>query len=273
MHLLISHQSVYNYSEPVFLEPQYLSFHPQDRPYLSTRKFMMKILPEPKGQHAVLDLENNHRHQCWFSETVDQLKVEVQMEVESSEFNPFSFFIDQGLATDQRLNDFPYLKLHQPLTGKMTELIEDFKGKILEDPLGPINYLLQYIRENYDHEARYEEHIHSPSECFELKNASCRDLSWMLIHMLRWLGLPSRFVSGYAFNPELGEGHELHAWVECLVPGAGWLGLDPSAGVYTDNKYIPVSCSYEPRYAMPINGYFRGKASSNLTTKVDIQSI
>lgn len=88
--------------------------------------------------------------------------------------------------------------------------------------------------------------------------------------MLRNLSIPSRFVSGYAFNPELKVDHELHAWVEVWVPGAGWIGLDPSAGLLTNANYIPVSSSYIPENTLPVQGNFRGSSSAELTFEVSI---
>lgn len=93
----------------------------------------------------------------------------------------------------------------------------------------------------------------------------------MLVHMLRNVGLASRFVSGYAFNPELTEGHELHAWVEVFLPGAGWVGLDPSLGLFSDNHYIPLAAGYSPELVAPVQGSFGGTASTDLKAEVWIK--
>ena len=89
--------------------------------------------------------------------------------------------------------------------------------------------------------------------------------------MLRELGLAARFVSGYAFNPDLEEGHELHGWLEVFLPGAGWIGLDPSLGLLTDHHHIPLASHPDPLRTMPVQGIFSGQATSQLETRVDIK--
>ena len=95
----------------------------------------------------------------------------------------------------------------------------------------------------------------------------------MLIHMLRMQGLAARFVSGYAFNPELDEGNELHAWVEAYLPGAGWLGLDPSLGLFADQNYIPLATSSLAQNTLPVHGNYGGTARARLATTVDIRQL
>jgi len=110
-------------------------------------------------------------------------------------------------------------------------------------------------------------------QCFQEKHGSCRDLSWFMMNCLRFLGIPARFVSGYSFNPEIGQDHELHSWVECWLPGAGWLGVDPSLGLMTDHHYIPMACSFDPTKTLPVQGIYAGSATSNMSYEVVIKEI
>lgn len=163
-----------------------------------------------------------------------------------------------------------YLFIDQLISTEMHEMLLPYTSLPPNELLTPVNEILHLINKNWSHTVRYIEDIHKPSDCFQRKDGSCRDLSWMMITMLRYLGIPARFVSGYAFNQELGEGHELHAWVEFMAPGAGWIGVDPSAGIFTNEAYIPVATNKDPKKTFPVSGSYRGNVSSRLETEVKI---
>ena len=180
------------------------------------------------------------------------------------------FFYDQSQEGQGSMPDY------QTLKGQSVEM-QRFVREIYDSCSGQvINFLtslLDKVAAKWGHEVRYEENILDPEDCFDRKNGSCRDLTWMLMHMLGHYHLPTRFVSGYAYNPELGEGHELHAWLEVHLPGAGWIGLDPSAGLFTTASYIPVSTSYHPKNTMPVVGSYRGEKRARLETSVSIRKM
>ena len=272
MRLGIHHQTHYHYSQPVFLEPHYLNLYPQSYPQYTVTNFRIEVTPRPSGLSQRMSAENNQYFQCWFDELTSSLQVEVQFEAQLREINAFDFFID--VSQQEKKPSDPSLKpfLHHgvKIGSSMRHWVETLALKSDQDPLKLFSLLLDEIHDHWGHEIRYEATLHSPAYCFEKKNGSCRDLSWMLIHALRLLHIPARFVSGYAHNPELGEGHELHAWVEAWLPGAGWIGLDPSAGLFTSEAYIPLAVSHHPKNTMPVIGNYRGDARSRLETEVRI---
>ena len=268
MDLLINHHTKYIYSEPVFVEPHYLNFHPMLRQYIKLSAFSLAVMPEPSGIYPSISAQDTIQHQCWFNNLVKELIIDVSIQVQTRKFNPFEFFIDAqhpGTLVDQN-----YLQAYEPMNEQMWGFLEDCRGNGIMDV---VNILLQKIQDGWEHEIRYADDILLPSDCFELKKGSCRDLSWMMINMLRNLQIASRFVSGYAFNDELGEGHELHAWVDFYAPGAGWIGVDTTAGMYCTEVYIPVSSSYDPKHTLPVIGKYRGNASSELHTEVTIRTL
>ncbi len=269
MFLEITHETLYQYSESVFLEPHYLHFHPQQRPNIELISFDIDITPEPSGLYVSLNSDNNIQHQCWFNEVLCELQINVKIKVKAHEFNPFGFFIDdQDIAIQ---NHKHFINQPEQLSDELIQWIGQFQN--MQNQIDLITKILTEIHSNWGHHKRYEANIHEANECFSNKKGSCRDLSWMLMLMLRYLNIPARFVSGYAYNEELGEGHELHAWVDCYVQGAGWVGIDPSAGVFITDKYIPVATSPNPRLTLPVNGTYRGHAQSNLKTKVSIKEL
>ena len=270
MGLAINHKTVYQYTSAVFVEPQYLYFYPAHRNYLKVIDFQINVEPEPSGLSFRLDPENNPYHQCWFHESLNQLVIEVEMKLETNEFNPFNFFIERA-AKSSDLEALDRYLSKEPLKEEIIEWIHDIADRSENNPLTLLTYLCKEIHSGWEHTLRYEPTLMDISDCFNQKKGSCRDLSWMMIQMCRSLQIPARFVSGYAYNPELEEGHELHAWVECWLPGAGWIGLDPGTGLLATHQYIPVAVSYLPEKTFPVQGSFRGNAGAELSFEVSIR--
>jgi transglutaminase-like putative cysteine protease len=167
--------------------------------------------------------------------------------------------------------------LYASLQARTEPELREFADRIFastpDNPIAYLNTLTAEIHGEWSHIIREEENLWTPQATFEARKGSCRDLSWMLIHMLRMQGLAARFVSGYAFNPELDEGNELHAWVETYLPGAGWLGLDPSLGLFADQNYIPLATSSFAQRTLPVHGNYGGTAGARLRTEVNIQQL
>lgn len=272
MNFRIRHQSIYNYSKEVILSPQHLYFYPSARNYLTLKKFEIEVTPASFGLAQRMDAENNLYHQAWYNDQVKSLTIDVEIQISTIELNPFNFIIESQPKTDhiEALEIYKKLvSLNKELTDWVDHIYDQSGGEILTFT----TFLNKEIKSRWDHQVNYVAGLMSPNECFTVDNASCRDLSWMMIQMLRFKNIPARFVSGYAHNPELTEGHELHAWVEAWFDGAGWVGLDPSAGVLATHNHIPVCTSYHPANTFPVQGTFFGDAKSKLTTTVKIDII
>ena len=266
----ITHETTYQYSAPVFLEPHHFYFFPASRAHIRLIDFQINVSPDPAGLSARLDAEDNIYHQSWFLETQSMLKINTLTVVDVAPFNPFDLLKEEGM------DDHPILSLykdHVPLGQNLSNwILEKLKGEN-GDVLSCLSTCCRVVQNEWDHEVRYEENLMQPDECFSTKTGSCRDLSWMLIAAFRSLEIPARFISGYSHNPELKEGHELHAWLEVWVPGAGWVAGDPSAGILINEQYIPVTSSYDPVLTLPVQGIYRGSADSQMITEVKIDLI
>lgn len=284
MNLRIVHQTRYDYGSPVELNPHALMLIPLQRPHLRTTDYRLKIDPVPDGLEQRQSIEGNAFFQVWFSGLAESLQIDSTFEVAVRPFNPFAFILDHDFIAriDAKASRaFSYsendrILLYPALQTTMLPDLDAFGGAVLEgaadEPIGFLKELTASIHARWKHIIRVEENLWSPAETFAAGEGSCRDLSWMMIHMLRMQGLGARFVSGYAYNPEIDEGHELHAWVEVYLPGAGWLGVDPSLGLFADQYYIPLACSAHAHNTLPVHGNYGGTAGANLSTHLEISA-
>lgn len=271
----IYHLTHYKYDRPVVLGPQIIRLRPAPQSRTRIVSHSLKVSP---GGHFVShqqDPYGNWLARFVFPEAVRELKIEVDLVADMTVYNPFDFFVEERAQEwpFEYSEDFaPDLAIYLK-TEPDTPKLKAFFDAIPKTPTGTVDYIVDINRrvsEAVDYIVRMEPGVQTPEETLTIGSGSCRDSSWLLVQVLRRLGIAARFVSGYLIQlkPDLvaldgpaGTDHDftdLHAWVEAYLPGAGWVGLDPTSGLLTGESHIPLAATPHYRNAAPISGTLAG---------------
>ncbi len=268
----LSHITKYTYDQFVNLGPQIIRLKPAPHAKAKVLSCSLSILPAKHFINWQQDPFNNYQARVCFPEKTNMFQVSVDLITQINIFNPFDFFLEDSAKQypfeySQELKSElnPYFELRLCTDRFLNFATSNLpKGKIeLVDFLVSINNAI-YKAINY--KIRLEPGIQSRDETLKLESGSCRDLAWLACQIFRYYGLASRFCSGYLIQLKADEisyhgpsGPEkdftdLHAWVEVFIPGAGWIGLDPTSGLLTGEGHIPLCCTPNPSSAAPISG-------------------
>ncbi|HXB70286.1 MAG TPA: transglutaminase family protein, partial [Candidatus Acidoferrales bacterium] len=278
--IALHHKTDYRYDRLVALSPQIVRLRPA--PYCRTPIAAYSLKIEPAG-HFInwqQDPQNNYLARLVFPELVRHFSVEVGLVAEMTVINPFDFFLEAyaekipfQYEAWQAQELAPYLTLQPagPQLRKFLETIGRSEHGLVQpgSPEASMDFLVginQRLQSLVRYVIRMEPGIQTCEETLTLASGSCRDSAWLLVQILRRLGLAARFVSGYLIQlkpdvkpldgPE-GPGQDvtdLHAWAEVYLPGAGWVGLDPTSGLLAAEGHIPLAATPEPASAAPITG-------------------
>lgn len=276
----IIHETNYTFDDEVFIEPHYLRFRPRVNPHSVLESFNLKVMDAPKGLSEQLDEENNALYFCWFEGMHRSLTIRAESIVESKTFNPFDFIFNPGENSELPIRYTPNqnslllnaLTKHT-ISNELIEYSSLIKSRANKITLQFISELTTQIHSDFELIYREAGDPFAASETYTKKEGSCRDLAWMLVQLLRYHGIASRFVSGYFYIESENPSYELHAWVEAYLPGGGWIGIDPSHGIFVGHTHIPIAASVNSENTLPVIGSIRGSASHSLTTDLKISVI
>ncbi|GAB3508872.1 transglutaminase family protein [Spirosoma knui] len=273
MHLHVRHDSEYTYDSPVALGPQTLYLYPRMYPYQRLLAYQLTIDPTPSHIVRNIDVEGNVQQLVYFNQPTRHLRVTAEMQLQSDEFNSFDFVL---FPFETERVPFRYPKsvedLLQPYLQRVgvSDQVESWARQLAASAGWQTTGFLMALNraiQQFVYEIREEGAPLLPEQTLTLRKGSCRDYTTLFMAACRSLGMASRFVSGYLFgNPQ--HEHQLHAWAEVYLPGAGWRGFDPTEGSVVVNRHIFLTSTAKPELAAPISGTFQGKASSTLRSEL-----
>jgi uncharacterized protein (DUF2126 family) len=271
IHVALQHVTQYRYDRRISLSPQVVRLRPAPHARTRVLSYSLKIEPEQYFINWQQDPFANYLARLTFPERTEQLRLEVGLVVEMAVFNPFDFFLEPGAEVfpfayepELRQDLLPYLAT-EPASPRLRAFLDGLD----RHPRRSVDFLVDLNRRLHQ-EIRYvirmEPGVQTPEQTLALRSGSCRDSGWLLVQCLRQLGLAARFVSGYLIQlkpdvksldgPSGAEADftDLHAWCEVYLPGAGWVGLDPTSGLLAGEGHIPLACTPEPGSAAPVTG-------------------
>ncbi|MEZ4902717.1 MAG: transglutaminase family protein [Spirosomataceae bacterium] len=268
----ISHKTKYIFDRSVSLSPHVFRLRPAPHSRTPIEGYSLKIFPKNHFINWQQDPFGNYQARVVFPEKTTELSIEVEVIAKMQVINPFDFFVEDyaeqfPFQYDALLKNelIPYLEARE--AGPL--LKEWIQQNRIEGEIKTVDYLVhlnQKIFSDLFYNVRMETGVQTCEETLTKRSGSCRDSAWLLVQVLRHLGIAARFVSGYLVQlapdvksldgpsgPEK-DFTDLHAWAEAYVPGAGWIGLDATSGLFASEGHIPLCCTPDYASAAPVTG-------------------
>jgi uncharacterized protein (DUF2126 family) len=271
IHVGVHHHTAYRYDRPVAMSPHVLRLRPAPHCRTPILAYSVRIEPDVHFINWQQDPFGNHVARLVFPEKARAFVIDVDVVADMTVINPFDFFLDEDAveapfvyADALRRDLAPYLEVAED-----GPRLRAWVARVSRERQRTIDFLVALNRQLWrqvEYTIRMEPGVQTCERTLQLARGSCRDSGWLLVQVLRHLGFAARFVSGYlvqlkadvaALDGPAGPAADftdLHAWAEVFLPGAGWVGLDPTSGLLAGEGHIPLACTPSPASAAPVDG-------------------
>jgi uncharacterized protein (DUF2126 family) len=279
IHVSLEHRTSYQFDRAVRLLPHVVRLRPAPHCRTPVLAYSLKVEPDGHFINWQQDPFGNYLARLVFPEPARHLTITVDLVADMTVINPFDFFVEESARcypfayeADLAAQLGPYLQTETAgplMTALLAGIRADIERAGAQEPV-PLNDFLVHLNQRTYSEVSYsvrmDPGVYTPEETLAKGIGSCRDTAWLLVRLLRHFGLAARFVSGYLVQlvadtaplegpaGPAGDFTDLHAWAEVYVPGAGWLGLDPTSGLFAGEGHLPLVCTPDPASAAPVTG-------------------
>ena len=272
----LHHKTSYHYDRPVSLSPHEVRLRPAPHARTPILSYSLTVEPENHFINWQQDPYGNYIGRFVFPEKSARLEFTVDLVADMTVINPFDFFVEKyahhfpfAYPAQLMAELGPYLKSEAPGV-LLTEWVANARRELQKNSLATNDFLValnQRLQADIGYLLRMEPGVQTPEETLQSRSGSCRDSGWLLVQILREFGLAARFVSGYLIQLRADQAAldgpsgtevdftDLHAWAEVYIPGAGWIGLDPTSGMLASEGHIPLACTAMPSSAAPVSGF------------------
>jgi len=277
MRITVTHNTVYRYDFPVYLEPHIFRLRPRTSSAQNLLACDLHITPTPAGTTECLDQDGNLALNAWFDQPTRELMVRSWFKVEMLRENPFDYLIIGESLT------LP-LWYREPLCAALASYRQD--GHVAEsvkqyaqeaaasaqwNTLSFLTTLSWQVYQTFRQVIRFHGPPWPSDQTLRSREGSCRDLAVLFCDVCRVMGIAARFVSGYECSSANRHDSYMHAWSEVYLPGIGWRGYDPSRGIAVSNGHVAVAAGFDPDLASPVAGWYSGGAQSRMEASLDLQ--
>ena len=284
-HLTVDHKTTYRYSKAVEFGEHRLMFRPRDSHDLRLLDARLTISPTAEVRW-LYDVFGNSVAAASFAEPADELYFQSVIVIERYPLTAPEFAIEPFART----LPFSYPAREIPDLGRTIErhysdpkrVVTEWARRFLnaDGMTDTEDFLIAVtgaIKSEFRYEERYEPGVQSPVETLSRNAGTCRDYALFMMEAVRSVGLATRFVSGYLYDPSIdGTQSEIqgagatHAWVQVYLPGAGWIEFDPTNGTYGGHNLVPIAVAREPAQAMPVSGTYDGQSEDFIEMSVEV---
>jgi len=276
----LRYQTTYRYEEPVGFSPHHVRLFPRSDRFSRVRRLDFTMLPKGTVRYS-RDVFENTVASCFFPERAKELEFRLALNLDLDEKDPFHFILENGAVELPFEYDPAIAPLLEPYRARRTKdrlVVPGWDAPTIRKrrpTVGTLVELNKRLHESIGYERREEGAALSPAETLRRGRGACRDVTVLLAEILRQMGLAARLTSGYLRESDSetrrAEG-SLHAWTEVFLPGAGWIGLDATNGVFCNHNFIGAAVGLTPADITPISGiYFHKKQiPAQMTSKLQL---
>jgi uncharacterized protein (DUF2126 family)/transglutaminase-like putative cysteine protease len=278
MHVKIENWMRYSYEEPVSFSTHAIRLYPRTDQSITTHHLQTTVNIESDIQYR-RDLFDNIVANCFLPKPGQVLEFRVELEIELWPKNPFHFLLAaralqlpfEYTSEESRVLT-PFRTIHPEEEADAREVWQ-LNGK--RNTVDALVELADTLHSEIAYEVRSEGEPRLPARTIELRSGACRDTALLCATMLRQIGLAARVVSGFLceFHVDIKDRRAesgLHAWVEVFLPGAGWVGIDPTNGTFCDHRFIPTAVGTRMTEIAPIQGSYFGEHYGEFDSHLDL---